>query len=401
MSRTMITLAALAGLVVPLGAQEVIELPAEDRYLEAKFEELFRVGKSIGEPWETFTTIVRLGFDEVGNLYVFDGVIRAGMPAEIPMPTSLRVLVFDPTGGFLREFGRMGEGPGEFNWPWGYVVMRDGTTVVGESRQAAWQIFDPAGNFVRMVRKPDDLQMLTDIQGDPRGGHLLTLRSARNTRGWTSQPILRMSLAGDVAEMETIAEGWLPESTVLDATRTMGFGSMSMPAILEPELLYGMLPDGTVVFSDSSTYKLKLTPPDGRTHVERVITRSIYPQPVTATMQEAWHEQQAAELLRAERAGWTSLGSFDVAFYPELSVIRALAATWEGRIWVQRRDGFPEADGAIDVVSPSGEYAGTFPAGSIALPDAFGPDGLAAFIEKDEMDVETVVVKRLPQSARR
>ncbi len=400
MGRTMIALAAIAGLVAPLGAQEVIELTAKDRHIEAAFEEVFRVGTTTGETWESFTTIVRLGFDEGGNLYVFDGVMRAGMPADIPMPTSLRVLVFDPTGAFLREFGRMGEGPGEFNWPWGYVVMRDGTTAVGESRQAAWQIFDPAGDFVRMVRKPDDLRMFTDIQGDPRGGHLLTLRSARNTRGWTSQPILRISLAGDVADMETIAEGWLPESTVLDATRTMGFGSMSMPAIFEPELLYGMLPDGTVVFSDSSTYKLKLIPPDGRARVERVITRPFNPQPVTAMMQEAWHEQQAAERLRAERAGWTTFASFDVPFYPELSVIRALAATWDGRIWVLRRDGFPDADGAIDVLSPSGEYAGTFPAGSITLPDAFGPDGLVGFIERDEMDVESVVVRRLPRFLR-
>ena len=30
------------------------------------------------------------------------------------------------------------------------------------------------------------------------------------------------------------------------------------------------------------------------------------------------------------------------------------------------------------------------------MPDAFGPDGLAAFIETDEFDVETVVVRRLP-----
>lgn len=400
MGRTTIALVAIAAVVSPLGAQEYIELPADDRHIEATFEEVFRVGTTTGEPWESFTTIVRLGFDEGGNLYVFDGVMRAGMPAEIAMPTNLRVLVFGPTGAFLREFGRMGEGPGEFNWPWGYVVMRDGTTVVGESRQAAWQIFDPVGNFVRLVRKPDDLQMFTDIQSDPRGGHLLTLRSARNTRGWTSKPILRMSLAGDVAEMETIAEGWLPKSTMLDATRIMGFGSMSMPAIFEPELLYGMLSDGIVVFSDSSTYKLKLTPPDGRTRVERVITRSINPQPVTATMQETWHERQAAERLRAERAGWTTFGSFDVPFYPELSVIRALAATWDGRIWVQRRDGFPDADGAIDVLSPSGEYVGTFPAGSISFPDAFGPDGLAAFIERDEMDVESVVVRRLPRFLR-
>ena len=94
------------------------------------------------------------------------------------------------------------------------------------------------------------------------------------------------------------------------------------------------------------------------------------------------------------------MGSFDVAFYPELSVIQALVVTWDGRIWVQRRDGFPDADGAIDVLSPTGEYAGTFPAGSITLPDAFGPEGLVAFIERDEMDVESVVVRRLSASLR-
>jgi hypothetical protein len=30
------------------------------------------------------------------------------------------------------------------------------------------------------------------------------------------------------------------------------------------------------------------------------------------------------------------------------------------------------------------------------LPAAFGPEGLVAFIERDELDVPTVVVKRLP-----
>ncbi len=396
MNRTTIAFATIAGLVAPLRAQEVIELPAEHRSLQADFEEVFRVGTAIGEPRENFTTIVRLAFDEGGNLYVFDGVMRAGMPARIAMPTSLRVLVFDRTGGFLREVGRMGEGPGEFNWPLGYVVMRDGTMVVGESRQRAYQIFDPAGNFVRMVRTPEDLQVMSpDIRGDPRGGHLLALSFATDMRGWTSQPILRMSLADDVARVETVAEGWLPESPVLDPARTMGFGSISMAAIFQPELLYGVLPDGAIVFSDSSTYKLKLTRPDG-TRVERVIARPIAPQPVTAPMQEAWREQRAADQLRAERAGWTSLGSFDPPFYPELSVIQAVATTWDGRIWVQRRDGFPDADGAIDVLIPPGEYIGTFAAGSIAFPDAFGPHGLVAFIERDEMDVESVVVRRLP-----
>ena len=88
-------------------------------------------------------------------------------------------------------------------------------------------------------------------------------------------------------------------------------------------------------------------------------------------------------------------------FYPELSVIEALTATWDGEIWVQRRAEEPGGDaGPIDVLTPDGRYMGTYPAGATAMPDAFGPDGLAAFIERDEMDVETVVVKRLRRSAR-
>ncbi|MXX55157.1 MAG: hypothetical protein F4Z44_05145 [Gemmatimonadetes bacterium] len=68
---------------------------------------------------------------------------------------------------------------------------------------------------------------------------------------------------------------------------------------------------------------------------------------------------------------------------------------------MQRRGEEPsDDDGPIDVVTMEGRYIGTYPAGSIALPDALGPDGLAAFVEQDEMDVETVVVKRLRRASR-
>ena len=45
-------------------------------------------------------------------------------------------------------------------------------------------------------------------------------------------------------------------------------------------------------------------------------------------------------------------------------------------------------------------FLGTFATGATAMPDAFGPDGLAAFIERNELDVQTVVVGRLPPSVR-
>ena len=88
------------------------------------------------------------------------------------------------------------------------------------------------------------------------------------------------------------------------------------------------------------------------------------------------------------------------SFYPELPVIDGLSATWQGRIWVKRRGDELLADGPIDVVTGDGDYVGTYAAGATRMPDAFGPDGLAAFIELDELEVATVVVRRLPAEVR-
>ena len=48
------------------------------------------------------------------------------------------------------------------------------------------------------------------------------------------------------------------------------------------------------------------------------------------------------------------------------------------------------------MLTAAGRYLGSYPAGASVIPSAFGPNGLAAFIERDEFDVEMVVVRRLP-----
>lgn len=409
---TLTALAATSLLTPPLPAQQVVQLPAEDRLLTADFEEVFRVGAVAGEPWEIFSTLVAVEFDARGNLYLFDGVVRAGAPARLALLEQLRVLVFSATGTFQHEFGRMGEGPGEFSWPAGYTVMRDGTMVVNDVRHGGYQLFDPSGTFIRTVREPDEVGMTSEIRRDPRGGAVLAESSAMNMgrgTGWATRPVLRLGLDGEVVRADTAAEGWLPDRSVpaeaSEVAKSFGLGALTLPAVFEPELLFGVLPDGTVVYSDSSAYHLRLTPPDTR-RVERVVTRPISPRPVTPAVKEAYAKQRDAEmetrLRRAEEAGrrLTLLGSSEPPFYPVLPVIEALAATWEGRIWVQRRGDAWDGGGPIDVLTPAGDYVGTFAAGSTAMPDAFGPDGLAAFVEFDEFEVASVVVRRLPAAVR-
>ncbi len=94
-------------------------------------------------------------------------------------------------------------------------------------------------------------------------------------------------------------------------------------------------------------------------------------------------------MIDAQRAGIESM-----EFYPEMPVVLALRTDWEGTVWVRRRGEEGAGGDPIDLITAEGRYLGTFSPGSTALPEAFGPDGLIAFVETDDLDVSYVVVKR-------
>ncbi len=181
-----------------------------------------------------------------------------------------------------------------------------------------------------------------------------------------------------------------------------------MPTLFEPEMLVDVLPDGGLVHSDSSTWTLKITPP-GATAVARIIRRPFLTEPVTPEVEREYKERRAAArrdagmgqvsgggrmMVMTEGGGGSNpvpgaMRSFQIEerFHHELPVLRGLATTWGGRIWVQRRGDQPDEDGPIDIMTADGDYVGTYPTGATAMPDAFGPGGLAAFIELDELGV--------------
>jgi hypothetical protein len=84
-----------------------------------------------------------------------------------------------------------------------------------------------------------------------------------------------------------------------------------------------------------------------------------------------------------------------MVFYHEVQVIERLATDWADRIWVQRSSGTPGEAGSTDVITADGEYVGTLPPDGLKIPTAFGPDGLAVWIETDEFDAQRVVVARI------
>ena len=401
---------ALAGLVAsgPGAAQEIINLPGEDRHLELGFEELYRVGSLSGEDWEQFGNVRMVGFDDAGRLYIFDNV-------------SDRITVVSPNGGFVRAFGHPGDGPGEFRSPDGLAVMRDGRVVIADIGHRVYHLFDANGEFERRVRmssEPGELTA-TELLPDPGGQAVFSAVGSQalailfgapvRTIPHRTRPVERVVLTAEMATKDTVAEGWLPSgepsSFPVGNQRTLGLPARKT---FGPLMLVGVLPDGSVAFSDSSAYAVKIARPG--VGVWRILKRPLRPIPVTNRVIEAEKQSRLRDALgegsvlsgvrespRGRRA--RALERIEqLEFFEEVSIIRNLKTGWDGEIWVQRHGADPgDRYGPVDVLAMDGRYLGTLPAGAIRLQTpvrpvglaAFGPDGLAAFVEEDELDVKT------------
>ena len=397
-------------------AQEVIEVRGEDHRLAAGFEELYRIGGIAGDEWEQFGSVANLAFDGAGRLHVFDSQVN-------------RIFVVGADGTLVHQIGREGDGPGEFRSVQDMAVMEDGRIVVIDMGHRAYHVFDSNGDFDRMVRMGGDPSVT--IVGDhiaQRGADaVLTTPIGSGLRTWAvespdgqtprkdrpkSRPIERITLAGRESVTDTLADGWLPPER--DVESNFGVG-LPRPFTWSPGLHWGVLPDGSVAFADSTTYAIKIAAEGAG--VSRVLTRPFPPEPVTNRLINAERNRRLRELaaIPDERLGGV-LGTINgqpirldpdvdrqrrrerienLEFFYELSVIRGLAVAWDGTIWVRRRGEEPESDGPIDLLTPDGTYLGSLPAEGTAIPEAFGPGGLAAYIETDELGVKTVVVGRL------
>lgn len=386
----------------PLAAQEVIELPAQDSFLVGNSQGVYRVGSLMDGGWDAFGEIGDLAFDAAGNLYIFD-------------TQALRISVVDSTGALVRQFGQRGEGPGEFEPDFGQMlrlaVLPDGRAVVYAWNRGAFVVFGTDGEYERMVRIPDEprttfvgLQALPDVDAVLATSPVLrpstaapadVRRRAGNSR--TFRAIERFGLDGFLATVDTVVAAWNPPGD---------------PAGFAPQLVSGVLPDGGIAFSDSSAYAIKIVSSAG--DPVRILTRPIRPDPVTdrdkALFIEWRLEYERSYARELARLGGTyadiaeKMSDRDqrwaesMVFYHEIPVVRSLKTSWSGNIWVQRTE--LAGVGPIDILTPDGRYLGSYPAAATAMPSAFGPDGLIALVQRDELDVQTVVVRRLPARLR-
>ena len=413
----------LALTCAPLGsaAQDVADLPGSDRALTPSLEDVFVIGAFDGAEWEAFGERVYVRFGPDGNLFVFDA-------------DNFRILKVSPEGGLLAEFGGEGGGPGELQMPMGFVVLSNGEVVVTDLGNRAFVVYDGDGEYLRNV--PLDLAAglpAPDAMADPTGGIIsppggIRIQMGGPGGGGGDEPepglVIQRFDPAAVSPPEAVFTAWEPPAPDPGPGMTLegqGGGSIQiggMPRMeaFRSEVHVGVYPDGSLAVVDSVTWTVKRVTPEGR--LEGLLQRPIQPRPVTRAIQEAEKERRLAELEEGGTGGrqirmvgpggggGMSVGADAInqmlrdqvegmVFAEEIPVVVGLGVDAAGHLWVVRSGEEMGRAGPVDFVSPDGAYLGTAEAGSIRIPEAFGPQGMAAFVEEDELGVRRVEVKRV------
>jgi len=136
-----------------------------------KYEgELFvyeKVMEILPDPDRPETLFFRVGgraLDPDGNLYVVDS-------------NANRISVFDAGGNWVRDIGRAGEGPGEFQFPNG-IEHVGGLVRVPDMRRRGTHIFRADGEFVEFEHWPDFQRigsLVPEVRPTPTGGSVVRL----------------------------------------------------------------------------------------------------------------------------------------------------------------------------------------------------------------------------------
>ncbi|MEW5927871.1 MAG: 6-bladed beta-propeller [Gemmatimonadota bacterium] len=406
-------LAALAAALVAAPAahsQQTVRLPGEDRALALRPTPVFAVGTAEGREWEMFSRVEQVAFDRADNLYVLDG-------------GGHRVLVFDRAGRFVRQFGKKGGGPGEFQMPLGMTVQGDGTVAVADLIARSYSLFSPDGRYLRSVPFVDGympMAMGGGFSSHPRGGVVTAVRQAppmtmdgrMRREVLQATPIVWQPFAAGAEPVRlfnapTEINSQTQASEPSRGERQVSF-RMSIP-VFTPSVSWGMLPGGDLVVAHTPGYTLKVMR-DGQP--VRYIQRPVRERKVTEADRQRERERRREAMRTGEGMRVVSVGPGgggrgqmspemieqqlrDMEFAETIPAIQGLRVDGAGRIWVERTGEEWGEPGPIDVVAPDGRYLGTVT--GHRLPDAFSPSGRAAYLEKDDMGVERVVVRQLPR----
>lgn len=403
------------------GAPRSARLDSPDFPIEPSVETVFTVGAIDGAPWETFGSVSSLAFDADGTLFILDS--DAG-----------HIVVVDTSGRYVRTISNEGEGPGELGRPEGLAVFPDGRIGVMDFAKVGLQLFDRDGTFLEGIRFATE----AGVPGIPfhaMPDHSVVTaevfrRSPQEDGSGGSRPVVRFRPDGSGELLYAAWQGPPPDDRRLEDVESGGIFLQLRPIqAFPPPLELGVSRDGRVAIVDSIGYRIKVVDPQaGEGEQVTTLERPVAPVRVTGRVRDAERARRLALLDSAGEAlqdlltegiamvavrrpsgasGGPDPAAMEAAlrdsyrrqignmvFPDEIPVIETIAVDWSGRLWVQR-SGLPGESGPTDILTADGRYLGTLARDGLRIPAAFGPGGLMAYIEADDLGVQRVRAVRL------
>ncbi|MHB1225438.1 MAG: 6-bladed beta-propeller, partial [Gemmatimonadaceae bacterium] len=322
-------------------------------------EPLLRIGETDGAEEYTFGYVGEILPAPHGDVYVWDG--QANLLRR-----------YDSSGTFVRQVGRKGGGPGEYDAPIGLDVLPDGRLAIWDARHQRVNVYDSTGTFVGSWRAATNYFMQNALRVDSAGRVNLQIPvGERDATGFTPIGIVRYTADG--AALDTLVPPALPTSDALSLEQKEGQNVNRFSFYIEyvPQPSWTMSPLGYLVSTPADRYAITLARPDGPLRIERDVPAV----PVDAA-ERSQIERSLTRSIQRPSPGWRWNGPPVPDRKPPID---GLVVHADGRIWVARsfasvRVDDPDADssdvdaeplwrspGGYDVFAADGHWLGHLP----------------------------------------
>lgn len=312
-----------------------------------------RIG-SVDEPNYALSEVVDLAADAAGALAVVQWNEQS-------------VLIFSPTGQFVRDLGRGGQGPGEFGMPVRIGLLGD-TTWVTDGTLKRTTLFDSRGTAV------ETLDFTRPISDDPRfrsappsamlrdGSAIVRPIIVSRGAGPGFAPLLRLRRDGSVVDTIAMLDRRNSRLRIQDPSGTWTRYT-SQP--FNDGTLFAAASNGQGIVvverpaarSEPAYFRVRKLAPDGR--IEYAKRYRYRPVPMNGTVMDSVLNELAGSITESGRPGapsmararqWVREGLYVPGNHPPVS---AVVMSQDGHVWLRREDR-PDALSLWHVLDRSG-----------------------------------------------
>lgn len=338
-----------------------------------------------------------IAVDTAGVIYLLD--------VQVPV-----VRAYSAEGTYLRDVGRAGEGPGEYESPDGLAVLPDGRLLVRDPPNSRITVFGAEGDYLEEWPLAGGFNTDRRFYVDPTGNSYVTTLLERGLAPWDWKfGLIRYSPDGVIGDTLP-APTWDYEPAQVTASRENSSSVRRVP--FTPDVVWSFSPLGYMVGGLTSDYQIDMF---RRSAPVLRIERESTPVPVKSG--EANERVRRITVgLRRQYGSWRWNGADVPATKPPF---RELFVSREGNVWVLvSSEGVPTMSTteakeeevrsgdvvlrfreppAFDVFAPTGEYLGPV---SVSASFRVEPEPIVAgdhvwAVTRDELEVPSIVRFRI------